>query len=176
MPLGPRAIVKRSLHILIVFSNSSQHHLLDGVMDKALSFKAEGRGFKSRHHQWNSFKNYKILFLIEDTSELECWTLVKYPKRHSNMSPGESLMSPGESLPARRKVRISWLSSGLRDFPQGSWWLSLGVTKDELECLQGIWDRSCIPRSPQNDSSPPYRKLENGRKSSEEVAIPALIR
>ena len=105
----------------------------------------------------------KILFLIEDTSELECWTLVKYPKRHSNMSPGESLMSPGESLPARRKVRISWLSSGLRDFPQGSWWLSLGVTKDELECLQGIWDRSCIPRSPQNNSSPPYRKLENGR-------------
>ena len=107
----------------------------------------------------------KILFLIEDTSELECWTLVKYPKRHSNMSPGESLMSPGESLPARRKVRISWLSSGLRDFPQGSWWLSLGVTKDELECLQGIWDRSCIPRSPQNDSSPLYRKLENGRKN-----------
>ena len=106
-----------------------------------------------------------IPFLIEDTSELECWTLVKYPKRHSNMSPGESLMSPGESLPARRKVRISWLSSGLRDFPQGSWWLSLGVTKDELECLQGIWDRSCIPRSPQNDSSPPYRKLENGRKT-----------
>ena len=110
-------------------------------------------------------KNTKILFLIEDTSELECWTLVKYPKRHSNMSPGESLMSPGESLTARRKVRISWLSSGLRDFPQGSWWLSLGVTKDELECLQGIWDRSCIPRSPQNDSSPPYRKLENGRNT-----------
>ena len=73
-------------------------------------------------------------------------------------------MSPGESLTAQRKVRICWLSSRLIDFPQGSWWLSLGVTKDELECLQGIWDRSCIPRSPQNDSSPPYRKLENGRK------------
>ena len=117
---------------------------------------------------WNNgtlSKFTKFLFIIEDTSELECWTLVKYPKRHSNMSLGESLMSPGESLTARRKVRISWLSSGLIDFPQGSWWLSLGVTKDELECLQGIWDRSCIPRSPQNDSSPPYRKLENGRKT-----------
>ena len=164
MPLGPWAIAKRSLRIEIVFSISSLYHLLVEVMDKALTFKLEGPGFKSQLRQWNSFKNYKISFLIEDTSELECWTLVKYPKRHSNMSPVESLTSPGESLTARRKVRICWLSSGLIDFPQGSWWLSLGVTKDELECLQGIWDRSCIPRSPQNDSSPPYRKLENGRK------------
>ena len=72
MPLGPWAIAKRSLRIQIVFSSLPQHHLLDGVMDKALTFKAEGPGFKSRLHQWNSFKNYKILFLIEDTSELEC--------------------------------------------------------------------------------------------------------
>ena len=164
MPLGPWAITKRSLRIQIVFSNMPQYHLLDGVMDKALTFNAEGPGSNPGWNNGTLSKITKFLFLIEDTSELECWTLVKYPKRHSNMSPGESLMSPGESLPARRKVRISWLSSGLRDFPQGSWWLSLGVTKDELECLQGIWDRNCIPRSPQNDSSPPYRKLENGRK------------
>ena len=72
MPLGPWAIAKRSLRIQIVFSNPPQHHLLDGVMDKALTFKAEGPGFKSRLQQWNSFKNYKISFLIEDTSELEC--------------------------------------------------------------------------------------------------------
>ena len=72
MPLGPWAIAKRSLRIDIVFSNPLQHHLLDGVMDKALTFKTEGPGFKSRLRQWNSFKNYKISFLIEDTSELEC--------------------------------------------------------------------------------------------------------
>ena len=122
---------------------------------------------KTWQGQWNSFRNYQILFLIEDTSELECWTLVKCPKRHSNVSPGESLT-------ARRKVRICWLSSGLIDFPQGSWWLSLGVTKDELECLQGIWDRNCIPRSPQNDSSPPYRKLENGRNQQSSCRTPVL--
>ena len=72
MPLGPWAIAKRSLRIDIVFSNPFQHHLLDGVMNKALTFKAEGPGFKSQLRQWNSFKNYKISFLIEDTSELEC--------------------------------------------------------------------------------------------------------
>ena len=130
---------------------------LASSIGKAVTFGVKGFGFNPRWGSGTLSKITKILFLIEDTSELECWTLVKYPKRHSNMSPGESLT-------ARRKVRISWLSSGLRDFPQGSWWLSLGVTKDELECLQGIWDRNCIPRSPQNDSSPPYRKLENGRK------------
>ena len=72
MPLGPWAIAKRSLHIHIVFSNPSRHHLLDGVMDKAFTFKAEGLGFKSWLWQWNSFKKSKILLLIEDTSELEC--------------------------------------------------------------------------------------------------------
>ena len=72
MPLGPWAIAKRSLRKDIVFSNPLQHHLLDGVMDKALTFKAEGPGLKSRLRQWNSFTNYKISFLIEDTSELEC--------------------------------------------------------------------------------------------------------
>ena len=60
MPLGPWAIAKRSLRIQIVFSNPPQNHLLDGVMDKALTFKAEGPGFKSRLGHWNSFKNYKI--------------------------------------------------------------------------------------------------------------------
>ena len=72
MPLGPWAIAKRSLRIQIVFSNPPQHHLLDGVMDKASTFSVEGPGFKFRFQQWNSFKNNKILFLIEDTSELEC--------------------------------------------------------------------------------------------------------
>ena len=72
MPLGPWAIAKRSLRIHIVFSNLLQHHLLDGVMNKALTFNVKGPGFKSRLRQWNSFKNYKISFLIEDTSELEC--------------------------------------------------------------------------------------------------------
>ena len=72
MPLGPWAIAKRSLRIDIVFSNPLQHHLLDGVMDKALTFNAEGPGFKPRLQQWNSFKKSKFLFLIEDTSELEC--------------------------------------------------------------------------------------------------------
>ena len=72
MPLGPWAIAKRSLRIQIVFSNPSQDHLLDGVMDKTLTSNVKGPGFKSRLEHWNSFKNYKILFLIEDTSELEC--------------------------------------------------------------------------------------------------------
>ena len=72
MPLGPWAIAKRSLRIQIVFSNSFHYHLLDGVMDKALTFKVKGLGFKFRPGQWNSFKKSKILFLIEDISELEC--------------------------------------------------------------------------------------------------------
>ena len=42
MPLGPWAIVKRSLRIQIVFSNLPHYHLLDGVMDKALTFKVPG--------------------------------------------------------------------------------------------------------------------------------------
>ena len=72
MPLGPWAIAKQSLRINLVLSSSPQHHLLDGVMDKVLTFKAEGPGFKFRLGQWNTFKNYKVLFLIEDISELEC--------------------------------------------------------------------------------------------------------
>ena len=59
MPLGPWAIAKRSLRIQIVLSNSPQHHFLDGVMYKALTYDAEGPGFKSWLEQWNSFKNYK---------------------------------------------------------------------------------------------------------------------
>ena len=62
MPLGPWAIAKRSLRIQIVFSNNPHHHLYDGVMDKALTFKAEGPGFLSQLGHWNSFKNYKISF------------------------------------------------------------------------------------------------------------------
>ena len=57
MPLGPWAIAKRSLRIQIVFSTSPQHHFLDGVMDKAVTFNAESSGFKSQPGQWNSFKN-----------------------------------------------------------------------------------------------------------------------
>ena len=72
MPLGPWAIAKRSLRIQIVFSSSPFHHLIDGAMDKALTFNVNGSGLKTRLGQWNSFKNYKILFLIEDISELEC--------------------------------------------------------------------------------------------------------
>ena len=72
MPLGPWAIAKRSLRIQIVFSSSYLHHLLDGVMDKALIFKAEGRGFKYQLQHWNSFKKSKFPFLIEDISDLEC--------------------------------------------------------------------------------------------------------
>ena len=72
MALGPWAIAKRLLRIQIVFSNPPPHHLLNGVMDKALTFKAEGPRFKSQHRHWNSFKNSKFLFLIEDISELEC--------------------------------------------------------------------------------------------------------
>ena len=48
MPLGPWAIAKRSLRIQVVFLTSHTHHLLDGVMDKALTFCAEGPGFKSQ--------------------------------------------------------------------------------------------------------------------------------
>ena len=67
MPLGPWAIAKRSLRIQIVFSSSPLHHLLDGVMDKALTFNAEGPGFKSCRRQWNSFKKSKFPFFNEDT-------------------------------------------------------------------------------------------------------------
>ena len=70
MPLGPWAI--GSLRIQIVFSNLLQYHLLDGVMDKAITFKAEGPGFKSQLRNWNCFKKSKFLFLTEDISELEC--------------------------------------------------------------------------------------------------------
>ena len=87
------------------------------------------------------------------------------PKRHSN----SSLMTPEESQlsPRLRAMSLeeSWLSLRLMALSLGESRHSLGVTKDELECLQGICDRSFIPRSPQNDSSPPYRKLENGRKT-----------
>ena len=65
MPLGPWAIAK--LHILIVFLNLPQHHLLNGVMDKALTLKAEGPGFKSWLRQWNSFIKSKFPFFNEDT-------------------------------------------------------------------------------------------------------------
>ena len=41
MPLGPWAIAKRSLRIQIVVSNTPQHLLLDGVMDKALSINED---------------------------------------------------------------------------------------------------------------------------------------
>ena len=51
MPLGPWAIAKRSLRIQIVFSNLPHQHLLDGVMDKALTLGAEGSGIKSRPGQ-----------------------------------------------------------------------------------------------------------------------------
>ena len=67
MPLGPWAIAKRLLRIQIVFSNTHQHYLLNGVMDKALTFKTEGPGFKSRFRHWNSFKKSKFPFLNEDT-------------------------------------------------------------------------------------------------------------
>ena len=67
MPLGPWAIAKRSLRIQIVLSSSPQHHLLDGVMDKVLTFKVKGPGFKSRCWQWNSFKKSKFPFFNEDT-------------------------------------------------------------------------------------------------------------
>ena len=72
MPLGPWAIAKRSLRIQIVFLNLPLHHLLNGVMDKVLTFKVEGPGFKFWLRHWNSYKKRKLLFLIEDISELEC--------------------------------------------------------------------------------------------------------
>jgi hypothetical protein len=37
----------------------------------ALGFNASIPGFNPQRLQWNSFKKYKILFLIEDISELE---------------------------------------------------------------------------------------------------------
>ena len=67
MPLGPWAIAKRSLRIRIVFSNPPQHHLLDGVMDKALTFKWEGPRFKFQLQQWNSFNKSRFIFFNEDT-------------------------------------------------------------------------------------------------------------
>ena len=76
------------------------------------------------------------------------------------MTPEESLLASGLRAMSPRE---SWLSLGLIALRSEESWLSLGVTKDELECLQGIWDWICIPRSPQNNSSPPYRKLERGR-------------
>ena len=59
MPLGPWAIAKRSLRIPIVLSNLLLYHLLNGVVDKALTFNAEVPGFKSWLDQKNYFKNYK---------------------------------------------------------------------------------------------------------------------
>ena len=72
MPLGPWAIAKRSLRIHIVFSTLPHYHLLNGGMEKVLTFNAKGPRFKSRPGHGTSFKVFKILFLIEDTSELEC--------------------------------------------------------------------------------------------------------
>ena len=67
MPLGPWGDC-----CLCRLSFKFLHHLLDGVIDKALAFYVKGPGFKSRPGEWNSFKKYERLFLIEDTSELEC--------------------------------------------------------------------------------------------------------
>ena len=80
------------------------------------------------------------------------------------MTPEESQLSP--RLRAM-SLEESWLSLRLMALSLGESRHSLGVTKDELECLQGIWDRNYIPRSPQNSSSPPYRKLENERNQFE---------
>ena len=89
------------------------------------------------------------------------------------MTPEESQLSP--RLRAM-SLEESWLSLRLMALSLGESRHSLGVTKDELECLQGIWDRSFIPRSPQNDSSPPYRKLENGRKWIKAPSMCAIYR
>ena len=45
---------------------------IDSSVDRAPGSSARGLRFKSRLSQWNSSKKCKILFLIEDISELEC--------------------------------------------------------------------------------------------------------
>ena len=72
-------------------------------------------GIKSRLRQRNSFKNYKILSLIEDTSELECWTLVKssWLDAQVNLRKPENFRLRAGKFPAQsRKISclLQWTS------------------------------------------------------------------
>ena len=101
MTLGPWAIAKRLLRIYIVLSNILHHQLLDGVMDKAVTFSAEGSGFNSWLGQWNSFKKSKLLFLIEDISELECWTLIRHLVIYESLSVPKKIWNGKLSVPKK---------------------------------------------------------------------------
>ena len=72
MPLGDREAIAVYTDYDINLQNFQFQSSLDSSIVKALDSRARGPGFRSRPGQWNSIKNYKILFLIEDISELEC--------------------------------------------------------------------------------------------------------
>ena len=72
MPLGASiAIAKRSLRIWIDQIILSFQPSIISSVDRAVDSDVNNPGFKSRLRQWNSFKNYKILFLNEDTLAIE---------------------------------------------------------------------------------------------------------
>ena len=150
MPLGPWAIAKRSLRIHIVFSNPPQHHLLDGVMYEALTFKVEGPGFKSRVWYWNSFKKSKFPFLIEDISEFECWTLIRQLVIYESLSGPKKIWNGKLSVPKKNwngKWFIEYIgqymipiddSHGVYPVPERLWRSSKMREKDMAFCDHAI--------------------------------------
>ena len=144
MPLGPWAIAQRSLRIQIVFSSLPQYHLLDGVMDKTLTFKAKEPGFKSRLRHRNSFKESKFPFLIEDISELECWTLIRHLVIYESLSIPKKIWNGKLSVPKKNwngKWFIEYIgqyliptddSHGVYPVPERLWRSSKMREKDPL--------------------------------------------
>ena len=72
MPLGASiAIAKRSLRIWIDQIMPSFQPSIISSVGRAVDRGVNNPGFDSWLGQWNSFKNYKILFLNEDTLAIE---------------------------------------------------------------------------------------------------------
>ena len=77
-------------------------------MDSVLGYHAKGPGFNSRLKQWNSFSTTKIPFLIEDTSELECLTLVQVPNHALFKSYGHGKKSQAQIFRGKKaRLKIS---------------------------------------------------------------------
>ena len=70
-------------------------------MDKAITINAEGPKFKSWLGQWNSFKKSKFPFLIEDISELECWTLIRHLVIYESLSVPKKIWNGKLSVPKK---------------------------------------------------------------------------
>ena len=66
-----------------------------------LSYEANGPRFDSWITQWNSIKRTNILFLIEDISELECWTLIRHLVIYESLSVPKKIWNGKLSVPKK---------------------------------------------------------------------------